>query len=201
MKQTCYLGDIQMLHPDASNIAAFLYRLKQEFFTYYTKIVNVIQLVAPFFDDFVLEPRSADNSPDQSIRLEWKEKGYDQVFSANVLSDGTLRFICLTTLLLQPPLPTTPSLIIIDEPELGLHPAAITLLSSLIKEASNSVQILISTQSVTLINQFTSEDIITVNREQNQSNFKRLISDDLKEWLEDYAIGELWEKNVFGGRP
>ena len=124
--------------------------------------------------------------------------GSDQYFDAHSLSDGTLRMICLTTLLLQPNRPAT---IIIDEPELGLHPSAISILASLIESVSLKTQIIISTQSVTLINHFEPEHIIVAERENNQSVFKRLDTKSLSAWLEDYSLGEIWEKNVIGGRP
>ena len=114
------------------------------------------------------------------------------------MSDGTLRFICLAAVLLQPNLPAT---IIIDEPELGLHPFAINLLASLIKRIPDDKQIIISTQSVQLMNEFSVDDIITVDRKDGKSIFKRHNSEDLKEWLDDYTVGELWEKNILGGRP
>lgn len=189
------IGDLRVLQADASNLAAILYFLQRHRNEYYTRIVRTIRLVAPFFDDFALHP-DADN-PDK-IRLEWHEKGSSTNFNANSLSDGTLRFMCLATLLLQPNLPST---ILIDEPELGLHPYALTLLASMLRSTATKTQIIVSTQSVPLVNQFSPEDVIVVDREDNQSVFKRLQSQDLESWLEDYGLGELWEKNVIGGRP
>ncbi len=119
-------------------------------------------------------------------------------FNASALSDGTLRFICLSTLLLQP---TLPSLILIDEPELGLHPAAIQVLAGLLQSAATRTQLIVATQSVTLINQLQPEHVWVVGREDGQSIFRNLKSADMSEWLEDYGLGELWEKNIFGGRP
>ena len=124
--------------------------------------------------------------------------GSDSYFNANVLSDGTLRFMCLATLLLQPNLPST---ILIDEPELGLHPYAITVLASLLRSASKDTQVIVSTQSVPLVNQFNHEDIIVVDRKDNHSTFSRLQEKDLEGWLDDYGMGDLWEKNLLGGRP
>ncbi|MBU2574045.1 MAG: AAA family ATPase, partial [Elusimicrobia bacterium] len=135
-----------------------------------------------------------------NIRLEWRDTKSDAYFNANMLSDGTLRFICLATLLLQP---DPPSVIILDEPELGLHPAAIALLAEMIKSASQKSQIIISTQSVTLINHFSPEDIIVAERKQEtgESVFTRLDKKAIAHWLEDYALGAIWEKNIIGGRP
>jgi predicted ATPase len=185
----------EFLRPDAGNLAAFLYRLKETDEAYFRNIEGAIRLMAPFFDGFNLSPSRLNN---QKIRLEWKQVGNDSYFNANSLSDGTLRFMCLATLLLQP---SPPEVVLLDEPELGLHPAAINLLADLINSAAARVQVVISTQSVTLVNQFGPQDIWVVDRKGQQSVFKHLADSDIETWLDDYAVGELWEKNVIGGRP
>jgi predicted ATPase len=155
-----------------------------------------VRLAAPFFDDFKLRPMPT--SPDL-IQLEWQQRDSDYPFRANQLSDGTLRFICMATALLQPSPPPT---VLFDEPELGLHPYALTLLGNLFKQATSvGNQVIISTQSAPLLNEFAPEDIVVVERINGESTFRRLNSADLSEWLEDYAIGELWQKNILGGRP
>lgn len=189
------LDDNIILKEDASNLAAFLYRLQEKNVGSYRQIEGLIKQVAPFFNEFNLKPSAL--NPDE-IRLEWLEVGSDKYFNAHSLSDGTIRMICLATLFLQP---TPPSTIIVDEPELGLHPFAIQLLASLIKSASKKSQVIISTQSVTLINQFTPEDVIVVDRQNQQSVFRHLSHDELELWQEEYALGEIWEKNLIGGRP
>lgn len=195
VKQKGRLDDNLFLREDASNLAAFLYRLQEKNVGSYRQIEGLVKQVAPFFDRFSLKPSIL--NPDE-IRLEWLEVGSDKYFNAHSLSDGTIRMICLATLFLQP---NPPSTIIVDEPELGLHPFAIHLLASLIQSASEKSQVIISTQSVTLINQFTPEDIIVVDRKDNQSVFRRLDQDELDLWQEEYALGEIWEKNLIGGRP
>ena len=195
IKKTGDIGDNAALRPDASNLAAFLYLLREAHPKHYRLIVETIRLAAPFFDDFILQPTPANRN---KIKLEWREQNSDAYFDTSSLSDGTLRFICLTTLLLQPTLPST---ILIDEPELGLHPYAITLLASMLRSAATKTQVIVSTQSVTLVNQFAPEDIVVVDRENGQSAFKRLKARAIKQWLAEYGLGELWEKNVFGGRP
>lgn len=195
VKQRGDINDNEALRADAANLAAFLYLLRETQEPYYRKIVSTIRLVAPFFDDFNL--RSDPLNPEK-IQLEWREIGSDAYFNAHVLSDGTLRFMCLAALLLQPNLPST---ILIDEPELGLHPYAITVLASLLRSASQDVQVIVSTQSVPLVNQFNPDDIIVVDRKDNQSTFLRLDENDLEGWLDDYGMGDLWEKNLLGGRP
>jgi predicted ATPase len=197
VKQIQDINDNEYLRTDASNLASFLYRLHKTDENSYKKIVNTIRLVAPFFGDLNLRPSVLNN---EKIQLEWFEKGSDIPFKASSLSDGTLRFICLVTVLLQP-LKLQPSTIIVDEPELGLHPYAIKLLASLMKIASRKKQIIVSTQSVEFLNEFEVDDIIVVDREVNESVLKRLDKDRLKDWLDEYEIGELWRKNILGGRP
>ena len=124
--------------------------------------------------------------------------GSDSYFNAHQLSDGTLRFICLATLLLQPELPR---MVLLDEPELGLHPAAIVLLSELLQQAALRTQVLVATQSVTLVNQLSPQDVWVADRLLSATVFHHLAGDDLSEWTGAYALGELWEKNVLGGRP
>ena len=195
VKQPTELHDNRVLKGDASNLAAFLYLLERQHEAHYRNIVDAVRMVAPFFDGFVLEPLELQKG---MIRLEWREKGADTVFGPNALSDGTLRFICLATLLLQPHLPTT---ILLDEPELGLHPFAITILAELLRGAATKTQVIASTQSVSLVNQFEPQDVVVVEREEGQSVFHRLAEASMENWLEDYGLGDLWEKNLLGGRP
>lgn len=191
-------GDIEnnrALRDDASNLAAYLYLLREQHPDCYAQIISAVRLMAPFFDDFDLRPSRA--NPDK-IRLEWRERGSDAYFNANSLSDGTLRFMCLATLLLMPDPPAT---ILIDEPELGLHPYAITLLAALLRGAAQRTQLLVCTQSVTLVNQLTLDDIIVVDRVGSETVFARPGTEALREWLQEYSVGDLWEKNLLGGRP
>lgn len=195
VKQTGDVDDNLRLQTDAGNLAAFLYRLQKKSPGHFQNIEETVRQIAPFFEGFRLEPSRL--NPDK-IRLEWKEKGSDAYFNASSLSDGTLRFMCLATLLLQPKLP---AVVLLDEPELGLHPAAISLLADLLESASQSTQVLVATQSVTLVNQFTPESVWVVERLDRESTFQHLESADMSAWLENYSLGELWEKNILGGRP
>lgn len=195
MKIPCNLSDNRVLRENGSNLAAFLFYLKNKHEKNYKKIEAVIRSIAPFFERFDLEP---DKNNETQIQLEWKEKNSDMYLNAHNLSDGTLRVIALATLLLQPQPPKT---IIIDEPELGLHPFALNKLAGLIRSASIHSQVILSTQSVNLVNNFEPEDIIVVDREHEQSVFKRLNVNELSAWLDEYSIGDLWEKNMIGGQP
>ena len=189
------INDNRILKEDGDNLAAYLYLIQKNYPKSFLQIEKTIKSIAPFFERFNLCPDSLDES---RIKLVWNEVEHpDAYFDAMHLSDGSLRFIALTTLLLQPDLP---KMIIMDEPELGLHPVAINKLAGLIKSAAQrECQIIISTQSVNLLNNFEPGDIITVNKADNQSDFKRLNKDSLVRWLEDYSLGELLTKNVLNG--
>jgi len=197
VKQLGDINDNLFLRPDASNLAAYLYLLRETRPEHYRNIVETIRMAAPFFGDFVLRPSPFNP---EKIRLEWQEKGSDVLFGPHALSDGTLRFICLSTLFLQPP-ECLPATIVLDEPELGLHPYAIKLLADMIYSVAEHAQVILATQSVTLLNQFGLEDILVVDRIEGKSVFRRLDEEELGFWLEDYGVGELWEKNLLGGRP
>lgn len=197
IKQIHNINDNEYLRDDARNLAAFLLRLKNHHTEHYQRIVKTIRLVAPFFGNFHLRP-TLDNK--ERIQLEWTEQGQDEPFTASALSDGTLRFICLTTVLLQPE-EFMPATILIDEPELGLHPFAISVLAGLIKSAAQEHQLIVSTQSVELVSEFDAEDLIVVDKRGGTSTFKRPDTEALAEWLAEYSLGDLWKKNLLGGRP
>lgn len=192
VKQFAPTADNIALRGDAGNLAAVLLSLKTSDRATYHRITRAVAQVAPFFRDFVLEPEN------DSIRLRWRQRDSDVVFSANQLADGTLRFMCLATLLLQP---TLPKLVVLDEPELGLHPYAIVQLADLLRQAAARSQVLLATQSVTLINQFELADLIVVEGGRDGSTFERPSADRLSAWLDEYSLGDLWEKNLIGGRP
>jgi predicted ATPase len=167
----------------------------------YRRIVETIRQIAPWFGDFVLQPSEKNK---RFILLNWRERGSDMVFDSQALSDGTLRAMGLVTLLLQPT-EDLPSLVVIDEPELGLHPYAIVTLAALMKQAACHCQIIAATQSTALLDQFRPEDVIVVDRDDRASVFRRvpeqMSEKQLDEWLAEYSLGELWEKNVLGGGP
>jgi predicted ATPase len=196
VRQEQSAGDTARLKPDAGNLAAWLYFLHEWHPVEFRTIERTIRMVAPFFGR-IAQPH---DRPER-IELKWYEDGDpDTQWGPRQLSDGTLRFICLATLLLQPP-QYQPDTIIIDEPELGLHPYALGILSTLMQRAAERKQLIVSTQSVDLVNDFDPEDVVVVNRRDGASTFNRLDAEQLKEWLEDYTLGDLWKMNVIGGRP
>lgn len=190
------VNDNRILKSNGGNLPAFLYLMQQQYPKTLKRIEMTIRSVMPYFERFDLQPLPFGDK----INLTWNDiNAPDKYFSANDLSDGSIRFMALATLLMQPVLP---KVIIIDEPELGLHPVAITKLSGLIKSAAaRGCQVIISTQSVNLISDFEAEDIITVDRQNGQSVFNRLDSKELEKWLNDYSLGDLWTKSIINGQP
>jgi predicted ATPase len=197
MRKTANVDDNRLLRPDASNLPAFLYYLRERHAESYRLIERTVQRVAPFFAEFRLEPLRLNPS---DIKLEWRHKSSDQYFDASSLSDGTLRFIALATLLLQPE-SDRPSLILVDEPELGLHPYALEILAALVRQASASTQVILATQSSLLLDHFEPQDVIVADLENGSTQLRRLDAERLASWLESYSLGQLWEKNELGGSP
>jgi predicted ATPase len=199
LKRQCHMDDVYFLRSDGGNIAPFLKMLKNSFPRHYAKIVRHIQNVFPQFGDFLLDPFPGT----EYVQLNWKSKsenGY--VFFPSQLSDGTLRFIALATLLLLPA-EILPPVLVIDEPELGLHPAALSELVAMVRYASQNSQVLLATQSSRLVDEFLPEQIVVVERDEARecSVYTKPDAALLQEWLERYTLSELWEKNVLGGNP
>ncbi|WMJ72132.1 AAA family ATPase [Cytophagaceae bacterium ABcell3] len=195
LRRSCDITDNKVLKPDGRNLPAFLYDLKIKHPVIYKRIIKTVQSVAPYIYDLILEPGSVPGK-ESEIELRWIDASdLESNFSAYQFSDGTLRFIALATLLLQP---DPPSVIIVDEPELGLHPMAISKLAGMVQSASAKAQVIVSTQSVNLVDCFAPEDIITVDRDGKgkQSIFNRLDPHELEDWLKGHSLGELWSRNI-----
>lgn len=197
LRQASPVNSANYLQAEGNNLASFLYLLKQDYPDEYKRIVSYVKMIVPQFRDFYLEPKN------NYVSLNWVDTSLnDYVFNSNQLSDGSIRFIALATLLLQPA-DTIPGVIIIDEPELGLHPYAIDQLAEMIKDASLHAQIIIATQSPALIDNFDIDNITIIERDEDKGYTvaNKLNKEELKEWLEEYSNSELWNKNVIGGRP
>lgn len=189
------VNDSYHLYSQGGNLAAFLYGIMNNHPMVYKRIVRVIQSIAPFFHDFYLMPNESGG-----VRLQWRDKFSEVIYGPNDLSDGTIRFIALAVLFMQPDLP---KVIVIDEPELGLHPVAIEKLAGLIKMAANrGTQVIAATQNAELISNFQPSDILTVDQRDGQSQIDRLNADELRQWLNDYTLGDLWKQRIMkGGQP
>ena len=199
IRKNHYIEDAQYLRHDAGNLSAYLYALERTRPDCYRRIVDTVRLVFPAFGDFSLAP-GATNARD--ILLNWHERDRsDHLFGPHQLSDGSLRFMALATLFLQPP-EKLPNVIVLDEPELGLHPYAITVLAAMVRAAASRVQVVLATQSTRLVDEFEPHQIRVVEVQGDSGTRCRPLDPaDIAEWTEDYSLGELWEKNRFGGRP
>lgn len=202
IKDRIYVDDVSFLRSDGGNLAAFLKMLKEsdDYLPYYERIVRHIRKIMPQFKDFVLDALPGN---ERFVRLNWSDTFRpDYLFGPDQISDGSLRFMALTTLLLQPPA-LLPKVIVLDEPELGLHPAATLELAGMIKRATQKTQVVLATQSTRLVDEFLPEQIVIVERnaKTGASSFHRLKPEVLGEWLQRYSLSELWEKNVLGGQP
>lgn len=196
MRQASPVESAHYLQSDGGNLAAFLYFLKSEYPESFRRITEYVGDVVPQFHEFYLEPRQG------YISLKWIDKSPDDyVLSADQFSDGSIRFIALATLLLQPE-ETMPFVIIVDEPELGLHPYAIDQLNEMIKDASRHAQIIVATQSTAIIDGFSPDDVTVVERDTaiHGTSARKLSEKEYRDWLEDYTLSELWNKNIIGGR-
>lgn len=189
------INDAYTLYSNGENIAPILFRIQREKPILYQRIIKIIQSIAPYFSDFYFNV-----SPADTLRLQWRDKYSEMIYGPNDLSDGTIRFIALVTLFMQPVLP---SVVVIDEPELGLHPVAIQKLAGLMSAASKKgCQIIAATQSADLIGNFSPENVMTVDQEDGQTIINRLSNEDLGHWLNDYTLGDLWKQNIIkGGQP
>ena len=199
IRKSRYIDDASYLRDDAGNLAPYLYALRETRPDCYRRIVDTVRLVFPTFEDFSLAPGTANS---REIILNWRERGRsDHLFGPHQLSDGSLRFMALATLLLQPP-DRLPNVIILDEPELGLHPYAIGVLAAMVRSAATKAQVVLATQSPRLVDEFEPDDIVVLESKGPEgTKCRRPDPDELAEWLEEYSLGELWEKNHFGGRP
>lgn len=195
MRREVGIDQSDRLSSDASNLAAFLLKLKSDSPNTYELIRKTVRRIAPYFDDF--DFRITEDDIEDTVRLTWRQKNKDYIFSPGHFSDGTIRFICLATVLLQPEPPRT---IVLDEPELGLHPEAISLLGGLLRSASSRIQIIVATQSPALLSEFDANQIITTDQINGRTQLERLSKEDLELWLDTYSLGDLWQKgNIKGG--
>lgn len=198
MRLTSHIDNADYLQSNGGNLSAYLYWMKENNAVYYDRIVAYIREIMPQFGDFYFQPNAAGY-----VMLKWRDNtANDYIQLPQQISDGTLRFMALATLLLQPS-DKMPSVIILDEPELGLHPSAISQLAEMVKQASQYAQIILATQSPQLADEFTPSQIIIVERDEEKASTTahHLDEERLKEWIEQYSISELWDKNVLGGRP
>ena len=194
LKKTCKAEDNRYLKSDVENLAAILLRLEREDVRRFETICDHIRRVLPVFDRFQIEEDYG------SVLLRWKAKGMDKTIGAHLTSDGSLRLFALVTLL-NLPLGMLNDVLLLDEPELGLHPAAIALVGDMIKMLAADRQVIVATQSPLLVDVFGLDEIRVLELRDGRTEIRRYDEDEYRDWLEEFTTGELWQKNLLGGRP
>ena len=195
IKKTCDVSENHQLSSHGGNLAAVLHRLERQDVRRYELICSHIGRVLPGFDHFAIEQDYG------KVLLRWRAKWTDKTLGAHLTSDGSLRFFALVTLLNLPP-EMLPDVLLLDEPELGLHPSAVALIGGMIKSLSQEKQVIVATQSPQMVDQFELDEIFVFDLKDGQTHCHKLDPDGYQAWLEDgYASGDLWEKNLLGGRP
>ena len=201
MRASCSVSDGRYLRGDGSNLAAVLARLQRERRRHYDRILTMLRRVVPFLNEFVFPDPAEESS---TVNLSWRHQNQpvDYVFGPQHLSDGSLRTIALLTLLLLPE-DERPHLVVLDEPELGLHPAAISLLGALVRAASQQTQFVLATQSTMLLDQFEPNEVLIVESRDGASTFRRPDANAMEQWRHDfdYSLSDQWDMNLVGGRP
>ena len=182
------------LRSHGGNLAAVLYRLKQTDVRRYEWICHQISRVLPTFDRFTIDQHYG------RAYLSWKARGQEKTFGAHLTSDSSLRFFALATLL-NLPSEMLPQVLLLDEPELGLHPEAISLVGDMIRSLSRNRQVIVATQSPLLVDMFDIDEIIILNMKEGRTEPSCLDKDLYLEWLDEFTVGELWQKNLLGGQP
>lgn len=197
IRDSAFIEANRFLYPDAGNLPAMLYLFQEKYPTAFRRITAAAKQMIPSLHSFLLEPSRLNS---QRILLKWLQHNNDYEFGPHQLSDGSIRFIALCTLFSQPA-ELQPLLVAIDEPELGLHPAAIEILSGMVKAAARNCQVVMATQSPIFLDHFYPENVLVAHTRDGVSEFSRLSTEELQDWLQEYSLGEVWEKNVVGGGP
>ena len=193
-RQNCDVsyGDRLFIH--GGNLAAVLYRMEREDFRRYDRICRYIGRILPGFAGFDIEENRG------KVALRWHADWSDYSFGAHLTSDGSLRLFALVTLLNMSP-EMLPDVVLLDEPELGLHPAGISLIGGMIRSLATRKQVIIATQSPRLVDAFELAQTFILELREGRTEVRRYAPDEYRHWLDEYATGELWEKNLLGGRP
>jgi predicted ATPase len=180
------------MRTDGGNLAPILLHLSREQPRRYQLITRQIQRVLPVFEDFELEPTSG------KVLLRWRAKNSDKTFGPHLTSDGSLRLFCMFTLLNLPD-DMLPDVLMIDEPELGLHPHAIALTADMIKSLAVHRQVFIATQSPLMVDAFELENILVASLEGAATKLTPMDQHDYRSWLaDDYLPSDLWLKEPVG---
>ena len=187
-------GDHAYLRTDGGNLAAILYWLEHEDLDRYELICHHIRRVLPGFDCFQIEEQYG------RVALRWRSRLSDQTYGAHLTSDSSLRFFALATLLNLPG-EMLPGVMVLDEPGLGLHPKAVTLVADMIRAIGEDREVILATQSPLLVDAFDLDEVFVLELRDGRTELTSPNSEQLQTWLDEFSVGELWQKNLLGGRP
>jgi predicted ATPase len=179
------------LDEDASNLALVLNDLEHRGDTK-DKIVSHLKKFNPRIKDYSIRILGG------TVQLFVREEGLEKPISAMRLSDGTLRYLCLLAILCHP---EPPPLICLEEPEVGLHPDILPTIAELLIDASSRTQLIVTTHSDILVSALSDvpEAVLVCEADEDGTHFKRLDKENLKEWLDEYSLGEVWLRGGIGG--
>ena len=194
LKKTWDAEDHAYLRTDGGNLAAILYQLEHKDLDRYELICRHIRRVLPGFDRFRIEKQYG------KVALRWRSRQLNKTYGAHLTSDGSLRFFALATLLNLTG-KMLPSVLVLDVPELGLHPKAIALVGDMIRSLAERRQIFLATQSPLLVDAFELGEVFVFEMQDGRTEVTRPDSLQLKTWRDEFSVGELWQKNLLGGRP
>ncbi len=188
--------DCYRLRSDGGNLASVLLDLKKNDPRRYSIIVRQIQRFVPTLEDFELNPVEASGK----VMLKWRSRFSDKTFGAHLTSDGSLRLFCLITLLSLPE-ERLPSVICIDEPELGLHPSAVELVAEMVKIVARKRQVILATQSPYLVDCFELENVIIAESRGGATSLKNLPRSEYQRWLDaDFQLSDIWLSRSVGSK-
>jgi predicted ATPase len=195
IRQPALIRPSMVLSKNGSNLASVLNSIQQQHPAIWKEIEELLETVYPQFHSITFPPEGGDGK----VVLRWWERPYEESgFSANLLSDGTLKFLCLIAILRNP---SPPPLICIDEPELGLHPDWIKVVAELLQSAANRTQLIVTTHSPQLVSKLSPEEVVVTEKQDGKTAFRTLSQEALESWLKEFTLGDLWLAGHLGGRP
>lgn len=176
------------------DLVPYLYYLRESNRNRYETIEDTLRVAFPTFECLNFPPVAAG-----MLAMTWKDKGFNKPFFMQELSEGTLRFLWLVSLLQSPGLST---ITMIDEPEVSLHPELLGILADLMREAANRTQLVIATHSDRLIRFLKPGEVVVMDNDLDGYTSATWGDKlDLEEWLNEYSLDEVWRMGRMGGRP
>lgn len=184
------------LLPDGSNLSSVFHEIQQEHSDDWADILEIFKTAYPEFVKLTVPASGGDGK----VILRWFERPFERQggLSANLLSDGTLKLLCLVAILKNP---VPPPLICIDEPEVGLHPDWIELVAELMQSAAARTQLIVATHSPQIVAKLDPEQVIVTEKHDGETHLTRLNGKELEKWLDEFNLSDLWLAGHIGGRP